>query len=360
MPTFSLARTLKSIQNLVDQQEWYAAHQKYRTSAARLLKSTESSSLQDAISLLFEGSRLLLERGQTGSGTDLGLMLIRDVYVAKKVPYGPEEKNKLLNLIALVGPSNNWRKTLIDAAIAWSADAGECPTGDSALHLAVGETLFKENQLPSAVVHLLSACSRDAAKVLSSVMWTWSKEDKSCLDGSALGRYAAMGVLGYLELGSIVAARTFLDDFLSKTIAAHPQLWHSELPSSCNNGTIQVFKVPSLNFLQLLTLCCQVGPGNLPNGSTPSPNYTGPTVGKASYQAMIGRYSRLEGWVSLPPIKEIFNNLGEMYFGIRQQRSGNNMLNDLMGSLFSSGPRPPSSRGGKIEASSGISSPGLD
>ncbi|OAV91114.1 hypothetical protein PTTG_07891 [Puccinia triticina 1-1 BBBD Race 1] len=368
MPTPSLARTLKSIQSLVDQQEWYAAHQKYRTSAARLLKSNDQASTQDAILLLFEGSRLLLERGQTGSGTDLGLMLIRDVMVAKNVPVGVEERNKLLTLIALTGSSGSWRKTLIDAAVSWSCDAGDCPTGDPALHLAVGERLFKENQFQSAVVHLLSACNRDAAKVLSNLLWAWSKEDKSNSDGSLSGRYASVGVLGYLELGSILSARTFLEDFLQKTISAYPKLLNCDLNADCNNSTVHVFSVPSLNFLQLLILTCQVGPGSLPNGSVPPPNHPGPTIGKAVYQAMIGRYSRLDGWVSSPAIQESFATLAEMYFGIRQQRQGGNILSDLMGSLFSGGPGgpgssslPPSSRTNKsIEPSGGISTPTLD
>ncbi|KNE97063.1 hypothetical protein PSTG_09636 [Puccinia striiformis f. sp. tritici PST-78] len=371
MPTPSLARTLKSIQNLVDQQEWYAAHQKYRTSAARLLKSNDPTSIQDAISLLFEGSRLLLERGQTGSGTDLGLMLIRDVLVAKKVPLGTEERNKLLTLITLTGSSGSWRKTMIDAAISWSCDAGECPTGDPTLHLSIGERLYKENQFQSAVVHLLSAANRDAARVLSNLLWTWSKEDKSNKDGTLSGRYAAIGVLGYLELGSIISARSFLEDYLQKVISNYPKLLNSETVSECNNSKIYIFVIPSLNFLQLLILTCQVGPGSLPNGTIPPANHNGPTIGKAVYQAMAGRYSRFDGWISTPAIQESLATLAEMYFGIRQQRQGGNILSDLMGSLFSGGgggggpggpsSLPPSSRTTRsIEPSGGISAPTLD
>lgn len=295
-------------------------------------------------------------------------MLIRDVWVAKKLEFGVEERNKLLTLIALVGPSNSWRKTLIDAAVAWSSDAGECPTGDPTLHLAIGERLFKENQFQPATIHLLAACNRDAAKILSNLLWAWSQEDPSNADGSTSGQYAALGVLGYLELGSILAARSFLEGFLSKVISTYPTLLNSELNAACNDSTIYVFTVPSLNFLQLLILTCQVGPGLLPNGSTPPPNHTGPTIGKAVYQAMVGRYSRLTGWVTFSAIQESFATLGEMYIGIRQQRPGGNILSDLMGSLFSGGPGgpgpsslPPSSRSGKpAEPSAGISAPTLD
>ncbi|KAG0139758.1 hypothetical protein CROQUDRAFT_666046 [Cronartium quercuum f. sp. fusiforme G11] len=366
MPTPSLARTLKSIQNLVDHEEWYAAHQKYRTSAARLLKSSEATASQDAISLLFEGSRLLLQRQQLGSGTDLALMLIRDVYVGRKIAYTPDERNKLLNLIALTGPADNWRKTIIDASLSWSSDAGQCPTGDPVLHLTVGELLAKENQLHLASVHLLSACNQDAARALSGVMWTWSKQETK--PEAALGRYAARGVLGYLELGSILVARTFLEDFLAKVTKTYPKLRHSSLPCATKGAKdVEVYTSPALNFLQLLILTCQVGPGTLPSGA-PAPNgHTGATVGKAVFQAMIGRYARVDSWIGSQATKETLDVLAQMYFGIKPLRPSGNILNDLMGSLFSGGggpALPPSSsrglQGRGKNTSSQISTPGLD
>ncbi|POW20885.1 hypothetical protein PSHT_02965 [Puccinia striiformis] len=193
-------------------------------------------SIQDAISLLFEGSRLLLERGQTGSGTDLGLI------------------------------------------------------------------------------------------VSSNLLWTWSKEDKSNKD--LLGRYAAISVLSFLELGLIISARS-----LSKAISNYSKLLNSETSSECNNSKIFIFVILSLNFLQLLILTCQVGPGSLPNGNIPPLNHNGPTIGKAVYEAMIGGYSRFNGWISTPAIQESLATLAEMNFGIRfvtQQQDGN-IPSDLMG-----------------------------
>lgn len=246
-------------------------------------------------------------------------MLIRDVYAVREINYNAEERHKLLNLIVLTGPSDNWRKTIIDASIAWSCDSGDCPTGDPVLHLAVGELLAKENQLHTASIHLLSACNQDSAKALSNVMWTWSKQEPK--PEPALGRYAARGVIGFLELGSILAARTFLDDFLVKTATTYPHLRHSSLPFSSktktDSGEVVVFTMPSLNFLQLLILTCQVGPGTLPNGTPAPPNHVGATIGKAVYQAMVGRYVRFESWVGAAETKESLDVLAEMYFGIR-------------------------------------------
>jgi golgi to ER traffic protein 4 len=120
MPAPSLKRTLASIQSLTESGEYYAAHQvgpqtqdrtehgyphavprqKYRTSAARLLKappSTETlpfdSKAQEAVELLWDGARSLLEKGQLGSGTDLGLYLI-DVWNTRGVVCGNDERGK--------------------------------------------------------------------------------------------------------------------------------------------------------------------------------------------------------------------------------------------------------------------------
>ncbi|KAI8445120.1 cytoplasm protein [Phakopsora pachyrhizi] len=347
MPIPSLERTLRSIQKLVEDQEWYSAHQKYRTSAARLLKSSDQSSIRDAISLLFEGSKYSYRK--IGSGTDLALMLIRDVYVSKKVEYRSEDRNKVLNLIALAGPSNNWRRSIIDAALGWSGEAMGCLTGDPLINQAVGETYFKENQFPQAV--------------LSELMWIWSKLDPE--PERNLAKYAGIGVIGYLEVASILGART-LDDFLSKVTTHHQDLLNSTLPCPNNASSIQIFLNPSLNFLQLLVITCQVGPGTLPNGSKPPPNHNGPTIGKAVYQAMIGRYSKSEPWLVTPPMKETFASIGEIYFGIKIPRHGGNIFSDLMGSLFSGGgpdsqPPPPSRRSLKgSDQGAGISEPTVD
>jgi hypothetical protein len=46
-------------------------------------------------------------------------------------------------LLALTPVGGPWRKKLADAAIKWSANNGECPTGDPALHQYIGELYYK-------------------------------------------------------------------------------------------------------------------------------------------------------------------------------------------------------------------------
>ncbi|KAH9811094.1 hypothetical protein DFH28DRAFT_1182670 [Melampsora americana] len=332
MPTPSLSRTLRSIQSLVEQEEWYAAHQKYRTSAARLLKSNDPQSLQDSIALLFEGSKLLLQRAQFGSGTDLGLML------DSSIGYTSDERHKLLNLIALIGPKDHWRKTIIDAALAYSSTHPDFPMGDPLLHLSLAELYLKENRFELAEHACVSSGLQDSSKVLSTVLWNWSLFEKKSDHEKSLGRYASRGF-----------NQTY--PHLKQTTLQTP------LKSTTEPYQIEIHTLPSLNFLQLLILTCQIGPG-----------HTGTTIGKAVFQAMIGRYSRIESWLGSSFMKESLDQLAEMYFGIKPQRQSGNILNELMGSLFSgttsSNPTAPSGsqRGSQVRGkpSSGMSTPALD
>lgn len=128
-------RTRVMLANLLKNGELYAAHQKYRTTAARLLKTPAPSSFgtgkpkdpaavalpyddaaKSAAELLFEGARALLEKGEYGGGTDLTLYLL-DVWTSREVPCTDETRNKVQTLIALVGGRGSWRKSIIDHAV---------------------------------------------------------------------------------------------------------------------------------------------------------------------------------------------------------------------------------------------------
>jgi len=89
--------------------DYYSAHQKARTTATRLLApprrggpspgSTATlpydKKAQEAGQGLWDASRRLLEKGQVGSGVDLAVMLIEDVWKAREVGCGKEERGEL-------------------------------------------------------------------------------------------------------------------------------------------------------------------------------------------------------------------------------------------------------------------------
>ena len=128
------------IANLLKSGELYAAHQKYRTTAARLLKTPAPSSFgtskgassssssspaillpydgdaETATELLFEGARALLEKGELGGGSDLSLYLL-ETWIQRGVHCTDENRNKVQTLIALVGGKGKWRKSIVDHAV---------------------------------------------------------------------------------------------------------------------------------------------------------------------------------------------------------------------------------------------------
>lgn len=79
----------------------------------------------------------------------------------------------MTQLLALTPANGPWRKKLADAAIKWSANNGECPTGDPALHLYIGELYYKDQQYPLAEQHLIASGKRDAANVLAELLYDW-------------------------------------------------------------------------------------------------------------------------------------------------------------------------------------------
>ena len=179
-------RTRVMLANLLKNGELYAAHQKYRTTAARLLKTPAPSSFgtggsrgstssgsdapglpydDDAVKaaeLLYEGARALLEKGELGGGTDLTLYLL-EVWRTRGVPCTDDTRNKVQTLIALVGGTGNWRKSIIDHAVHWTAVVGdETPAGDESLHAYIGQILYKggsvslvNRAIPRAVAAML-------------------------------------------------------------------------------------------------------------------------------------------------------------------------------------------------------------
>lgn len=110
--------TFASVLSFIESGDYYSAQQKARTSAVRLLAKSPGiefdKKAQEACDLLAQTSRTLLEKGQLGSGTDLGVLLC-DTWTKKERACGDSERATVKQLLALCGPTQQWRKTLSDA-----------------------------------------------------------------------------------------------------------------------------------------------------------------------------------------------------------------------------------------------------
>ncbi|GAA5856034.1 hypothetical protein JCM8547_002949 [Rhodosporidiobolus lusitaniae] len=349
----------QQIQEHLDQGDFYSAHQKARTTATRLLAPPRRNpppagaqlpydkKAQEAAELLWDSARKLLEQGQQGSGVDLAVMLVEDVWTARGNGCGKDERAKIIQLIALTGPSGAWRKTLTDAVFSWSAKTGSGPAGDVEIHQYLGETMLKEQDYHHASLHLLVCPTQDAGQTLATVMFEWAKLDPE--GETAVGRYAARGTLSYLESTFILAARTFLSHFLALSLAAYPSLRVVSFPypppssalakssSAPPADELIVTKLASLNFLQLTVRAAQAGIGEgVEKTKVGNEIRVQRGAGTKIWQSVLGRYERQVEWLKVPEVKEATTALSELHFGLKPARQGNPLM-DMMASMFGGG-----------------------
>ncbi|KIJ62848.1 hypothetical protein HYDPIDRAFT_29995 [Hydnomerulius pinastri MD-312] len=328
--TNSSSRALNAILPLVASGQPYEAHQKARTFASRYSKSGQYDT---AIDVLFQSARELLKSGQQGSGTDLTLFLL-DVYESKGENVTDESRGRLTQLIALTGSSGSWRKTIIDRSVAWSAKHGTCPAGDQDLHHYIGELLYKDGAFDAAEPHLLASGKRDSARLLAQMMVDWSAV------GGVPGNFALRGTLPYLENGNVLAARTFILQFVNKIISSRPSLASSlqASPLPVTDSSEVIFTTDNvLNFCQLAVLACQRANGDK-NKSM-----------RESWVRLCGTYQSKGGALANKDVRSALHEIATLYFAIPPPKTQPDnpfgaMLSSMLGGGAPGGGGPPQRR----------------
>ncbi|KAI0926187.1 hypothetical protein AcW1_008420 [Taiwanofungus camphoratus] len=257
---------------------------------------------------------------------------------------------RLTQLIALTGSSGSWRKMTIDKAIAWSANYGLCPAGDPDLHHYIGELLYKEGAFESAEPHLLAAGKRDSARLLSQMFAEWAAS------GGTPGVFALRGTIPYLQNGNILAARTFLSQFVSHLVSSQPSLVSSLQPKPIILGDAKddeadeiVFTTDSaLNFSQLAVRTCQRAQGEQNKAM------------REAWVRLCGTYQSRSGLVSTKEVRKAAIELAEFYFAIPPPRpQQTNALGDMLSAMFGGAPGGAPARR-VLSPPPAAGSPGLD
>lgn len=132
------------IHHRVAEGNYYEAHQQLRVITSRYLKSQDYKSAAD---VLYNGAIMLLKAGQGGSGGDLALMLLNDVYVKGEFECNKENNDRLLEIMRSFQKGEPIRKRFIQEMINWSSRYGDLERGDPYLHHAAGE-LYAEGKSP--------------------------------------------------------------------------------------------------------------------------------------------------------------------------------------------------------------------
>ncbi|KAG8873394.1 hypothetical protein FRB98_009060 [Tulasnella sp. 332] len=331
-PAVSAATALAAISPLIASGDFYGAHQKARTFAARYNKS---KAYDVAIQVLFESARELLKAGQPGSGTDLAVMMI-DIYESSGEAINDINRGEwCYMLIALTGTDGTWRETIINKATAWSAKATGCPAGDPELQYYLGELFHKELNYPDSETHLLCSGTRDSARLLAQVLFEWSRA------GADPAAYACRGVMPFLLTTNILAARTFLDTFLPSVLASKPDMLLQKDPVAVGaEDEIWTTNDHTLNFLQMAVRICQRADSEAANFKDV----------RNVWVRLCSRYVGSVSGTSTPSsgkmlvvgdqgMKDAVISLSHLYFNIQPPRTGPvNPLGDMMASLFGASP----------------------
>jgi golgi to ER traffic protein 4 len=122
--------------------QFYEAHQQLRVIASRYLKASDYASAADILS---NGSILLLKAGQGGSGGDLAMMLLNEVYSKGAWECTEANKTRLVEILQAFPKDEPTRKRFVQEMIGWSGKIGDVERGDPDLHHAAG-VLYAEGQ----------------------------------------------------------------------------------------------------------------------------------------------------------------------------------------------------------------------
>ena len=149
----SADRILQKLRNMITRQEYYEAHQLYRTLYFRYVNSGKYVQAQD---LMFEGSMLLLSHQQSNSGADLaGLFLNsldKDPGILDRTPDQKEDMyRKIGQLFSQIPVGTPERMTFAVSALKLDASRFDV----SHVHRNFAIILFREKNFPEARYHFL-------------------------------------------------------------------------------------------------------------------------------------------------------------------------------------------------------------
>lgn len=315
-----IEKTIQRQQQKIAEGQFYEAHQQLRVIASRYIKQSNWAAATD---ILFSGAQSLLKAGQGGSGGDLCLFLL-EVFTKGDVKPDAASKGKLLSLLRAFPRDEPTRKKFVAELVSWTSKMGEFPAGDPEVHHVAG-SLFAEDLEPYDAERHLILGTKDSPETLAALEYSWYSAD----DSHTAPLYAARGVLPYLLTGNLRAANKFFLLFTSK-LSSKPALGVQQV--STNTSDLRVYpSLPLLNFLGLLLLAVERGEASL-------------------YRQLRSHYAGHLGDVNWG---EALEQVGEMYFGIKQPRQGNPMM-DMLGNMFMGGGLGGGNRRGNAPAAPGL------
>lgn len=224
-------RVLSKLKSSIENENYYEAHQMYRTLYFRYVSQKKFCELEG---MLFDGAELLFSHQEVASGVDLAKLFVETLTQAEA---GPEELRfqRLSQLYQLIPGDNVDKPAYLASCLKWSSKDNS-PIGHPRLHQHLAYSLWQSKQYNEARQHFLYSHDGEGCGNML-VEFHLSRGY-----GSELDLFIAQTVLQYLCLKKSLAASTA---FMAYT-AEHPKL-----------GGGPPFSRPLLNFLWFLLLSIQ-------------------------------------------------------------------------------------------------------
>lgn len=286
-----VSRVLAKCQACVDENNFYEAHQMYRTLYFRY---NAQKKYEDALELLYTGSLTLLKHNQQSSGTDLASLYINTLQTSGS-PVSDEPVSKIANLFECMEADNPERQTYLLECINWSIKVDPIyKSGHPVLHKKFGLIFWTEKNYAQARYHFLH--STDGASTAALLIEYHVSQGFP----TEVDLFIAQAVLQFLCLQNKDTANVVFMKYTKE----HPDL--KEDPP---------FFKPLLNFIWFLLLALETGKVSVF------------TVLCEKYETSINRD---------PTYKEYLDRIGQLFFGLPPPKhSPHGMFGNILQSLFS-------------------------
>ncbi|XP_043260353.1 Golgi to ER traffic protein 4 homolog [Colletes gigas] len=227
-------RVLAKLEASINSENYYEAHQMYRTLYFRYLGQKKYSEL---LELLYNGSTLLLKHEQYVSGADLGILFISVLTQSGTEP-SQNYFEKIINLFSLMSPLSPERDVFVQSALRWSIKNTEYKTGHPDLHKKIAQVFWREKNYIMARQHFIY--SRDGSGCAAMLVELHEQRGYT----NEVDLFIAQAVLQYLCLQNTAAAQEVFNSYTSR----HPKI---------NSGPPYI--LPLLNFLFFLLKTIECG-----------------------------------------------------------------------------------------------------
>jgi len=281
-------RVIAKLKNSIENENYYEAHQMYRTLYFRYLGQKKYTDLEG---LLYDGAVLLFEHEQVESGIDLAKLYIENLKEGEFEPKDVQFK-KISRLHELIPGNNVDKQPFLVSGLRWSG-AG-ATVGHPRLHQYIAYSYWQLKKYPEARQHFLHSGDGEGCGSML-VEFHTSRGFNSEMD-----LFITQTVLQYLCLKKqLVAALTFYT-----YTAVHPKI---------NGGP--PYPNPLLNFIWFLLLAIQT-----------SSSVSAYTVLCEKYKRFIDRD---------PQYLEYLDKIGQLFFGVPKPEKPKNMFSGLFNNLLS-------------------------